>query len=78
MGATGRESFVPAFCGMNPQCGRRNADVRNEDDEERTSEVKTSHYKHGQLFIIGVRTRQLNQRWVSTLEVINFIATRES
>lgn len=78
MGATGRENFAPAFCGMNPQCGRRNVDVRNGDDEERTSEVKTSHYKHGQLFIIGVRTRQLNQRWVSTLEVINFIVTRGS
>ena len=78
MGATDKDSFVHAFCGTDPQCGRKNVDIRSEDDEERTSEVKTSHYKHGQLFIIGVRTRQLNQRWVSTLEVINFIATRES
>lgn len=68
-------SFAPAFCQMNPQCGKKNVDVRNEDDEERTSEVKTSHSKHGQLFIIGVGTSQLNQWWVSTVEVINFIAT---
>ena len=45
--------------------------------EERTSEVKTSHNKHGQFFALGVGTSQLNQQWVSTVEVINFTVTRE-
>ena len=62
---------------MNPQHGRKNVDVRNEDGEERTSEVKTSHNKHGQFFALGVGTSQLNQQWVSTVEVINFTVTRE-
>ena len=65
------------FCGTNPQHGRKNVYVRNEDDEERTSEVKTSHNKHGQFFALGVGTSQLNQQWVSTVEVINFTVTRE-
>ena len=59
MGATGKDSFVHAFCGTDPQCGRKNVDIRSEDDEERTSEVKTSHNKHGQVFVI-IRTSQLN------------------
>ena len=77
MGATGKDSFVRAFCGTDPQCGRKNVDIRSEDDEERTSEVKTSHNKHGQVFVIVIRTSQLNQQWVSTVEVINFIVTSE-
>ena len=62
---------------MNPQHGRKNVDVRNEDDEERTSEVKTSHNKHGQFFALGVGTSQLNLQWVSTVEVFNFTVIRE-
>ena len=77
MRATGRESFAPAFCGPDPQDSRKYVNVGNEDDEERKGKVTSSHYKHGQLFVVGVRTSQLNQRWVGTVDVVNFIGATE-
>ena len=43
MGATGRESFVPVFFGMNLQDGKTNIKVRNQNDEKRKGKVTSSH-----------------------------------
>lgn len=78
MGATGRESFALSFCGADPQNSRENIQIRRENDEQGEGEVEASHNKHGGFFVVSVRASQLNQWWVSTVEVIDFIVATKS
>lgn len=78
MGATGRESFALAFIGADPQNSRKNIKIGSENDKQGEGEVEASHNKHGGFFVVSVRTSQLNQWWVSTIEVIDFIMATKS
>lgn len=78
MRPTGGKSFVPAFSRTHPQDGNENEDVGDEDYEERVGEVKSCYHKHGYLLNENVRAGELDEGWVSTIEVINDIGATES
>lgn len=67
---------MPAFCGTTPQDSRENTQVGNQ-DEERKEKVTSGYNKHWLVFVVGVRTSQLNQCRVSTVEVIHFFGATE-
>lgn len=77
MGTTGGECFVPSLCWFDPEDSGNNEGIGHQDDGEGAGEIEASWYEHGKLFDISVRTRKLNEWWVSTVEVVDDIGSTE-
>lgn len=75
MGPTCGKSFLFPRCRVALEDSNKDEQVGHEDDQEGLAIAGANYDAHGQLFAVGVRAGQFDQRRLSTVEMVDFIGT---